>query len=80
MSDELEKPPVSITAEDAAEYDVSTEGMALEPLAQRFVAFVDGSFGGRRVVIEGDYQKVMSDAAASDPKLARELKRRGWIP
>lgn len=45
----------------------------------RFVAFIDGAFGGRLIEMNPDYEAVMREAAASDPRLARELKRRGWL-
>lgn len=58
---------------------VEVDGLETQPEHAPFVAFIDGAFGGRRVVIDGDYEKVMREAAASDPRLARELKRRGWL-
>lgn len=47
---------------------------------RKVVAFVDGAFGGRRVILDGEPEEMIRRAAAADPKLARELKRRGWIP
>lgn len=57
---------------------VESDAVTEEELA--IVGIVCGSFGARKIRIDGDYQKVMREAAASDPKLARELKRRGWLP
>lgn len=59
---------------------VERDDLETAPENRAFVAYIDGAFGGRRIVIDGDYEKVMREAAASDPKLARELKRRGWLP
>lgn len=45
------------------------------------VAFVDGGFGGIAIRLPpgDDYQAYMLELARQDPKLGREMKKRGWI-
>lgn len=58
---------------------VEVDGLETQPEHARFVAFIDGAFGARLIEMNPDYEAVMREAAASDPRLARELKRRGWL-
>lgn len=78
MSDEPKGRPTGETLLGLPVFE--RDDLETQPEHRPFVAFIDGAFGGRRIVVDGDYEKVMREAAASDPKLARELKRRGWLP